>query len=82
MTPVKDKSVSFYVSLAKRALLVNETLELSVSKLSQQNHNMMAHSTTNGYYKMTQCCNIFDNIGHRHGDGDNRKYQRSAPQFR
>ena len=29
VTPVKDKSVSFYVSLAKRALLVHETLELS-----------------------------------------------------
>jgi hypothetical protein len=29
VTPVKDKSVSFYVSLAKRALLVNENLELS-----------------------------------------------------
>ena len=29
VTPVKDKSVSFYVSLAKRALLVNESLELS-----------------------------------------------------
>ena len=28
VTPVKDKSVSFYVSLAKRALLVNEKLEL------------------------------------------------------
>jgi hypothetical protein len=29
VTPVKDQSVSFYVSLAKRALLVNQTLELS-----------------------------------------------------
>ena len=28
VVPVKNKSVSFYVSLAKRALLVNETLEL------------------------------------------------------
>ena len=29
VTPVKDKRVSFYVSLAKRALLVNESIELS-----------------------------------------------------
>lgn len=29
VTPVKDKSVSFYVALAKRALLVNQRLELS-----------------------------------------------------